>query len=195
MDNLTEADLMRAEQQSQQQQINQDPNSMLADNMREDKVSNILSQISPDGLLNEIEHRIRGEKKNEFTLTWEPINSKAKPVSEELVGRFMSFLGSILNQNTTMSNFSPQEINNIMDLVISYVANDLDVNSERYDIEGDYTEMDRIGHMIENNVFTVLKRAQNGMEARRVFSAWNVNENLNQGNQKKGIASALSFWK
>lgn len=192
---MTEMDLVRLEQKAQQEQIANDPNALYAEQMREEKITNILSQISPDTLLNEIEHRIRGEKKNEFTKVWEPISKDAPEISEEMVSKFMSFLSSILNQNTTMSNFSPQEINNLMQMVVRYVASDLDVNSEKYGIEGDYTEMTRIGMIIQNTVFTVLKRAQNGMEARRVFGAWKVTENLNQANQKKGIMDTLSFWK
>ncbi len=192
---LTEQEMLIAEQRAQQQQIDNDPNSLYAEGMREEKTANILAQISPDDLLNEIEHRIRGEKKNQFTKEWEPISKDAPPISDEMVAKFMSFLGSILNQNTTMSNFSAQEINNIMSMVIDYVSDDLDVHSEDYGIEGNYTEMTRIGMIIQNTMFTVLKRAQNGMEARRVFSSWRVSENLNQPTQKKGISNALAFWK
>ena len=192
---MTEMDLIRLEQKAQQEQIANDPNALYAEQMREEKITNILSQISPDNLLTEIEHRIRGEKKNEFTKEWEAISKDSPKVSEEMISNFMSFLGSILNQNTTMSNFSPQEINNLMQMILKYVAVDLDVNCEKYGIEGNYTEMTRIGMIIQNTVFTVLKRAQNGMEARRVFGAWRVTENLNQPNQKKGIMDAISFWK
>lgn len=192
---LSESDLMRMEQKSQDEQYANDPQALYADTMREEKVSNILSQISPDSLLTEIEHRIRGEKKDEFTQQWVAISKNAPKVSEEMVSKFISFLGSILNQNTTMSNFSPQEINNLMQMVVRYVVNDLDVNCKKYGIEGDFTEMTRIGMIIQNTVFIVLKRAQNGMEARRVFSAWKVSESLNQAPQKKGIMDSLSFWK
>lgn len=187
---ISEADLLALEQQAQQN----DPNVLFAESMKEEKTANILSQISPDNLLTEIEHRIRGEKKNEFTKAWEPISEGTKPISEELVTKLMSFLGSILNQNTTMSNFSAQEINNIMGMVLQYIADDLDVNAEKYEIEGDYTEMNRIGFIIQNVIFTVLKRAQNGAEARRVLNLWKVTENSNQGNQKKGLMDAMKFW-
>lgn len=192
---MTEQEMLAAEQQAQESAIVNDPNSLYADDRREEKVANILSQISPDTLLNDIEHRIRGEKKDEYTKQWVAISKDAPKVSEEMVAKFMSFLGSILNQNTTMSNFSPQEINNIMLMVTGYVANDLDVNCDTYGIKGNFTEMTRIGMIVQNTVFIVLKRAQNGMEARRVFSSWRVSETLNQPNQKKGIMDAMQFWK
>lgn len=187
-------EMFNSDRQSQQNQLDSDPNAIYADNMREEKIVNILSQISPDNLLTEIEHRIRGEKKNAFTDQWEPISKDAEPISELMVSNFMSFLGSLLNQNTTMSNFSPGEINNIMGLVIQYVADDLDVNCKKYGIEGNYTEMDRIGLIVLNTVFAVLKRSQNGMEASKIFKALKVTADLDSQKKGGGLGNAMAFW-
>jgi len=181
-------------EKQQQRQIDNDPNSIYADSLREDKVANLIYQISPDNLLGEIEHRIRGEKKDPYTEQWIPISKISKPISEELIGNFISFLGSILNQNTTLSNFSSNEINNIMGMIIAYIEDDLESNAKLYKIEGNYTEMTRIGMIICNSCFAVFKRALNGQESRRIFSALRVSENLSQSGQKKGIAEALKFW-
>ena len=41
-----------------------------------------------------------------------------------------------------------------------------------------------------------LKRAQNGMESRRIFNAVNVSENLGQQQgSKKALAEAMKLWK
>ncbi len=178
----------------QQQQI--DPTSALyADTIREEKITNILSQINPDNLLADIEYRIRGYKKNNLTQEWEKINSKADEISGQLVSSFMSFLGSHLNQNTSMSNFSSGEINTIMGHIIEYIADDLTVNDHKYSLVEDYQEMSRIGNIISMSVFSVLKRAQNGMEARRIFAALKIHEQLTQSPQQKGLVDALKFWK
>ncbi len=180
-----------------QQQVDpsNDPNALYADNMREEKITNILSQINPDNLLADIEWRIRGYKKDTQTDTWKKIDKKSEEVNEKLVSNFMSFLGSILNQNTSMSNFSSGEINTIMEHIIEYIADDLTVNDEKYNIVDDYQEMSRIGNIITMTVFAVLKRSMNGMEARRVFSALKITENLTQAPQQKGLMDALKFWK
>lgn len=170
-----------------------DPNSLYADYMREEKVRNIISQINPDNLMIEIEHRIRGEKKNPITKEWTPISTTKKKISEELVANFMSFLGSILNQNTSLSNFSSSEINNIMESVVDYVIRDLSDNDVKYNIVGDYNEMDRILNIICITVFSILKQAQNGMLARRLFSTLRVSENLTQ-NPKKSLLGDFKFW-
>ncbi len=170
-----------------------DPNSLYGDFMREEKVRNIISQINPDNLMVEIEHRIRGEKKNPITQEWTAIDINRKKISEELVANFMSFLGSILNQNTSLSNFSSNEINNIMESVVDYTIRDLSDNDEKYKIVGDYNEMDRILNIICITVFSILKQAQNGMLARRLFSTLRVSENLTQ-TPKKTLLGDFKFW-
>jgi len=213
-----------------------EPNAVYADSLREEKITNIISQINPDILLEDIEHRIRGEKKNSYTKQWELI-SKENPIciSEELVANYISFLGAYLSQNTSLSNFSETEINNIMEIVVEYVRDDLSDNAEKYGLckkefievkttvkrlvpkkigngmitydaveepasikimskeHTDYREFDRIGHIICQSTFSVLKQAQNGMLAKRIFSALRVTESLNGGQQKKGL-ELLKFW-
>jgi len=167
---------------------------MIYDNMQEQKITNIISQLNPDNLLADIEYRLRGFKKNYFTGEWEQLVGYKK-ISEKLISKFISFLGAILNDNTRMSNYSANEINNIMEQIIDYIRDDLTDNDEVYNIVGDYNEMTRIGHIICINVFSVLKRALNGSESRRIFSTLRVNESLNQDNKKKSFGEALQFWK
>lgn len=181
--------------QSQQPNPSYDTQSIYADTMREEKITNILAQINPDNLLSDIEYRIRGYKKNNLTGEWEKIDKNASPINDHLVSNFMSFLGSVLNQNTSMSNFSSGEINGIMEHLIEFIADDLTVNDEKYGLIGNYQEMSRIGNIITMTVFAVLKRSQNGMEARRIFSSLRIQETLTQAPQGKGLADALKFWK
>ena len=181
--------------QAQQDMKANDLNSLYADTMREEKITNIISQINPDNLLSDIEYRIRGYKKNTLTGEWGRINKDKEPMNDELVANFMSFLGSVLNQNTTMSNFSSSEINMIMTHIIEFIKNDLTGNDEKYGIVGDYQEMSRIGNIVSMTVFAVLKRSMNGMEARRIFASLKITESLTQAPQQKGLLDAFKFWK
>lgn len=176
------------------QAMNRDPNAIIAGDLKQERTANLLDQINPDNLLSDIEHRIRGEKKNVYTQEWEPISANAKPISEDLISNFMSFLGSILNQNTSMSNFSSDEINSLMEMIISYVGKDLTVNDEEYGIVEDYTEMDRIAIIICTTCFATLKQAMNGQQSKRIFGTMNLSGNLNE-NKKPGMGEALAFWK
>lgn len=177
----------------QQMDIDSNPNAVYADTIREDKATTILEQINPDNLLTDIEHRLRGEKKNPFTGEWELIAKyKEYRISEELISDFTSFLGATLNQNTAMSNYTEQEVNNIMEMIIEWVASNLCVRAKDYGIEGNYPEYTRIAHIICITCFSVFKRALNGQESRRVFGIMKISENLN-GGQKKSFLDKLKF--
>lgn len=184
------------EQQFSQKQLNQqlknDPQALYAGQMVEDKVTNILSQIDPDNLLTDIEHRIRGEKKD-FNGQWVRMSTKNEPVSEELVSNFISFLGAILNQNTSMSNFKEQEVNNMMEMITDWIRSDFVVNAGKYGIKGQYTEYDRVGHIILSTCFAVFKRALNGRESSRIFKMLRVTETTNP--QKSKFTDNFAFWK
>ena len=162
--------------------------------LQEERVKNVLGQTSPDNQLVDIEWRIRGYRKNNLTQQWEKIQDALEP-SPLLVGRYVSFLGSILNDNTRFTNLSTGEINNIMRLCIEFLSDDLETHSREYGLFYNYTERTRIGLIILNTTFMVLKRAQNGMESGRFWRALNMNESMNNAPSKGGIMEALKFWK
>jgi hypothetical protein len=105
----------------------------------------------------------------------------------------ISFLGSILNQNTSMSNFKEQEVNNMMEMITDWVKDSFVVNAKRYGINGRYTEYDRVGHIVCLTCFTVFKRALNGGESRRIFKMLRINETTNPNKNK--LMDNIAFWK
>lgn len=172
------------------------PNEIYANEMQSERIRNILSQTSPDNQLSDIEYRIKGYRKNNFTGEWEEIDGSNKKIHPMLVSRFISFLSSILNDNTRFTNLSSMQINRIMALCIDYLSDDLDTHSVDYGLEDDYTERTRIGLIILNSTFFVLKRAENGMESRRIWNTMTLNENNNfMPQQKKSFLDNLKFWK
>ena len=236
MQEITPQQEMDFQRELQQNQQGADPNAVYADSMREEKIKNVIAQLNPELLLTEIEHRIRGERKNHYTDQWESISKEGQKISEELVQNYISFLNVYLTQNNSLSNFSPEEINNIMGVVIDYIKDDLSDNSFKYGLtqrrtidkevtvkiltrgitkDGlivmreipvtikqtvpigeeitDYNELNKIGHIVCQSTFSVLKQAQNGMLASRIFKALRVNETLNPGGQKSKL-DFLKFW-
>ncbi len=192
---ITEEQVLRKQLSQEDQKIENDPNAIYADSLREEKTANLLDQLNPDNLLVDIEHRIRGEKKDPYTQRWVPISEKySRAINEELISNFVSFLGSILNQNTSMSNFTQHEINNMMTMIITYVKNDLTVNDEKYEIVGNWTEMDRIANIICITCFSTFKQAMNGTFSRRVFGTMKVSADLTKEN-KKSWKDAVQFWR
>lgn len=176
-------------------QPNSNSDEVYSDLMREERVANIISQLNPENLLEDIEYRIKGYKKDRTSGTWKKIDPNAKEIPPMLVSNFISFLNSVLNNNTTFSNFSGNDINRIMKVIIEYVVDDLSDNAEAYGFKENYTERTRIALIIVGSCFTVFKRAENGMEAKRFFSALKVQEqNIAQQQQKKGLIDHLKFW-
>ena len=162
-----------------------------AEQIRNEKIANVISQINPETLLDEIEHRIKGERKKDGS--W--VRIATVEVNPVFVKNTISYLSAILDQNTTLSNLNSMQINKIMNLVIEAVLDDIDTHADEYGLGDNYTERTRIAHMVISPVFFVLCRAESGLEARRIFSALRVNENLNQSpQQKKGLFSSLKFW-
>ena len=178
------------------QQVPVSPNELYANAIQEEKVRNVISQLDPDNQLQEIEMRIRGYKKNRFTGGWDKIDETIPEPPKLLVARFISYLGSIMNQNTTQGNLSENQVNKIMNIVIEYVVDELDCNEDLYNLKDNYTEKTRIGDIIINSIFFVLTRALNGQEARRMWGSLNLNESYSQNQQQKSkFLEALKFWK
>lgn len=180
-------------QEMPQEQYASEPvksDEIYANMMQEERVKNILSQTSPDNQLTDIEWRIKGYKKNPYSQSWEKIIGSPEP-HPLLVGRYIAFLSSILSDNTRFTNLSSNEINKLMKIVIEWLVDDIDTNAELYGLGSNYTERTRIGYIILNNTFLVLKRSENGMESRRVWASINMNESLNMQPQKKGMMDAL----
>jgi hypothetical protein len=236
MREITPEEQMAFQERMQEKEAASDPNSVYADSLRDEKVRNVIAQLNPDLLIVQIENRIRGNRWNYQTEIWEPISKDAPQISEELVQNFISFLNPYLTQNTSLSNYSADEINNIMAMIIDYIKDDLTDNGERYGLTKkefitiekeckllvpifnngiltysydkitmpqkvyigdeitDYNQFTRIGNIICMSVFSVLKQAQNGMLASRIFKALSVRETLD-GGQKKSALDVVKFWK
>jgi len=98
-----------------------------------------------------------------------------------------------MNQNTTQGNLSDRQINALMAQAINYIADELDGNSNIYDLDNNYTERTRIGHIMLNSMFFTLNRSLNGQEGKRMWKAMSLSDNLTQENNK--FSEALKFWK
>ena len=183
------------QQDVQYQSVPVSPNELYANVMQEERVKNIISQLDPDVQLQEIEMRIRGFKRNVLSREWEKIDESIEEPPKLLIARFVSYLGAIMNQNTTQGNLAEQQVNKIMKIVIEYVVDELDCNEALYNLKDNYTEKTRIGDIIINSTFFVLTRALNGQEARRMWGSLNLSENYSMAPQKSKFMDSLKFWK
>lgn len=161
--------------------------------MVQKKIENLISQINADQLVVEIEYRLKGWRKNEYTGSWELSSKIEKEVSDELLSDVISLLSAFLTNNTTLSNFQDIEINRIMKVIIRKVIDMIRMNSEEYGLAGDYGERDRVLLIICHSIFSTLKRGQNGLEAKRLLESLNIKENM--VTQGKSPLEKMQFWK
>lgn len=167
-----------------------------AEMMQQQRMENIISQINPENLLTDIEHRIRKMKKNNFTGTWEPIVAGQKEVSPLLISNTISYLSTFLTNNVTFSNFNEQEINKIMNLVISHMITDLIANQDSYGLQTDYAERNRILGIVCQSIYSALKRALKGQEAGKFWKSVSISGDVHNNTepQKKGLGDFLKLW-
>jgi hypothetical protein len=170
------------------------PQEIAARQFHEEKLTSLMAEISPSKALKEIHLSLKGYVKDPVSNSWVKLDPNFKEPHPLLISRYLSFLSSILGENTSLSNYSTMEINRMMKMIIEFITDDLKTNAQRYGIGEDYTERSRIGMIILNPVFAVFKRAQNGMESKRVFNIMQIRETT--GEQKpKSVSDFLQFWK
>jgi hypothetical protein len=158
--------------------------------IQERKIENLLEQINPERLITDIEFRLKGYKKNVFNKKWELIGEKEKEVCDEMVSDFLSILSANLTNNTTLSNFTPDEINKIMKTLIRTLIDMIRAKADVYGLKNDFAERNRILTITLSTVFYALKRAQGGSESRRVFDSIQIRDQPYQ-QQKDSLAKRL----
>lgn len=163
--------------------------------IQEEKVRNIISQISPQNYLEEVRWLIKGYYKDTRTGTWKKIDPNGIEPNELLVGRYVAYLGSIINQNTSLANLSSNQINKLMGMAVEYLVDDINANAELYGLHNNYTERTRICNIMLNSFFMVLNRALDGMEAKRMWNALNIGESSNPFQQQQKQGKWWQFWK
>lgn len=151
-----------------------------AEAMQMNRVENIIAQLNPENLLVDIEHRLKRMRKDTFTGNWVPIQKDQKEVSPELIANIISYLSPFLTNNTTFSNYIDTEINKIMTLVIDDMIEDLCSNAEKYGIDKDYAERNRITEIVCTSIYSAMKRAMKGQEATKFWKALSIKGNVDQ---------------
>lgn len=185
--------------QPQAQQVPVSQDELYATQIQEERVKNVIGQTSPDNQLKELQWRLKGYIFNELNQEWEKIEDGVPEPSSIMVSKYISLVSSLLNDNTRFSTLQPEEINKLMAVHIEWFVDDMDTNAELYGIHQDYSERTRIGHILLNFIFTMLKRSQNGAEAKRIWGSLSLNEQQNPmaayGNKKQGFLQSMRDWK
>ena len=157
--------------------------------MQEERVSNFISQTSPTNSLHSINYMLKGYAYDKQNKEWAKVSDG---IPEKIRLDFLQFVTPHLSEDVRMTNLSIQQINGIMESVIEWVVDYLDIVAEENNLQEE--QMTKIALIMMSAIFYTLLRAQNGIERSKMFGSLSMGENLNpqQGQSK---FAALKFWK
>lgn len=158
--------------------------------MQEERVSNFISQTSPTNSLNSISFMLKGYAYDSVNKEWAKVSDG---IPEKIRLDFLQFITPHLSEDVRMTNLSPQQINGIMESVIEWVVDYLDIVAEENNLYEE--QMTKIALIMMSAIYYTLLRAQGGIERSKMFGSLSMGENLNPPQQQKSGFSALKFWK
>jgi len=169
----------------------------------EGSISNIVGQIDPSTIVDNLNHSLKGEFYDKEQGKW-LMNPSGKPlVNDACRGFVISYVTGILNNNSVMATISQAQLGFLMETVIEELGKEFVCNLERfgfvpqglgYDNEiymnvgsPDSARMSSVCGIVFRSVFSCYTRSLNGMESRKLFSSLNMSDGLNfQQQQDKG---------
>jgi len=180
----------------QQQPLNQMPYYS-----QESLINNIVEQINPQQIIDNLDHALKGEMYNKEKGMWEMNASKKKLVNDACRGAITSYVTGILTNNTTMSILQPKDLSNIMLSIIETINKLFIVNLEEFGFvppgpgfsKGEYenkgvpdtARMTQVSNMVYTVLFLVLCRALGGMESKKIFSSLSMTDSMGYNQPQK----------
>lgn len=179
----------------------------------EANISNIVEQIDPKTIIDNLDHSLKGEIYNKEKGMWETNSSKEPLCNDACRGAIISYLTGLLTNNTTMAIIpSEDKFSDLMKSIIDSIVRMFVTNLEKFgfvppsegsDKEGyeyqnkgvpDTARMTLIANSVLTVAFCVMSRAVKGSESIRIFKALKLNDNMGFGQQdepKKGIIARM----
>lgn len=178
----------------------------------EQDITNIVAQIDPKTIIDNLDHSLKGEFYDKENNTW-IMNRTGKPlVNDACRGFCIGFLNTFLTNNTTMAHIDEKRLGLIMEGVITTINRNFTTRLEEfgfvpksptynkgiYQNKGspDSSKMDMVTTAIYSICFLVLTRPLHGDESKRIFKSLSMSDsmgytNMNQQQQQKGWLSKL----
>ena len=144
-------------------------------------ISNIVGQIDPSMIVDNLNHSLKGEFYDKEKGMWVMNPSNSPLVNNECRGFIISYVTGILNNNSTMAIITTQQLGFLMESVIEDIGKEFVCNLERfgfvpqgvgyikkcYENKGtpDSARMSSVSNMVIRAVFTCYTRSINGMES------------------------------
>ena len=183
------------------QQYPQNPMDQMPMYTPEGSISNIVGQIDPTTIVDNLNHSLKGEIFDKEHGMWVMNPSGVPLVNDACRGYVISYVTGVLNNNSTMAIISQQQLGFLMESVIEEINKEFVCNLERFGFvppgEGyakdcymnrgtpDSARMDSVSGMVYRAVFSCYTRSLNGMESKKVFSSLHMTDSLNYNPQQK----------
>jgi len=100
--------------------------------MQEQEITNIVSQIDPKTIIDNLDHALKGEHYSKERGEWIMNASKKNLVNDSCRGAVISYLDGILTNNTTMANLDEKRLSFLMESVIETITKMFIVNLEEF---------------------------------------------------------------
>jgi len=170
----------------------------------EEEIKNIVEQINPSHILDNLNHSLKGEYFNKEKGSWEKVGDEL--VNESCRGWIISYFSSMMNNASTMGIISENQLSFLMEGIIKTVTKTFRCNLEKfgfvpkgkyyhlneYENKGtpDTSRMDDVSEMIYSRALLILSRSLQGTENKRIFKSLNMNDQMMFGEQqeKKGLS-------
>jgi len=176
----------------------------------EGSISNIVGQIDPSTIIDNLNHSLKGEFYDKEKCLWIMNPSGVPLVNDACRGFIISYITGIMNNNSTMAIINQQQLGFLMESVIEDIGKEFVCNLERfgfvppglgyekscYENKGtpDSSRMSSVSNMIIRAVFSCYTRSINGMESKKIFSSLHMTDGLNfqqQQNDSPGFMGRL----
>ena len=167
----------------------------------EGSISNIVGQIDPNTIVDNLNHSLKGELFDKGKGLWIMNPSGVPLVNDSCRGYIISYITGVMNNNSTMAIISQQQLGYLMESVIEEINKEFVCNLERFGFvpagvgfdnicymnkgTPDSARMDSVSGMIYRAVFSCYTRSLNGMESKKIFSSLKMSDGLNFNPQQE----------
>jgi len=174
----------------------------------EEEIKNIVGQIDPAHILDNLNHALKGEYYNKEEGGWEKVGDEL--VNNACRGWIVSYFTTLMNNASTMGIVSEKQFGFLMEGVIRVITREFRCNLEKfgfvppgcgyksrdYENKGtpDTSRMDSISEMIYSRAFIIYSRSLLGSENKRIFKSLSMSDAMGyqEPQQKKGWMSRLT---
>jgi len=172
--------------QEQQEDPTETQKIVEASMLQEERVSNFISQTSPVSSLERINYLLQGYTYSSADRQWKKMLG-IKGIPDVMRNDIIQFLSPDLSEDTRMTSLSLEQINGLMQTVISFMKHYLYNAPKNIEIK----ELNRIFWIVVKAVFITVTRSRNGVERNRLYGSLKLGGTLDNQPEKEN----KDWWK